>query len=221
VTQKTRQTPSLRPPFDDLSGFPTAAALAAGTRLWRVVSDSRVDDPVWFGCAGTNRFDLHPLSPDGVCYVALDPAGAILEAGFRDAAVAGGQLTITPAMFADRHLRALYTPDMLVLADTEHHHATGFGVTRELSTIVPYMLPQWWAQALHETGPYDLSGIRFEPRHAVGRQAAALFGPRGRGDWRTDDPVRLDAGTLRRELQATGTAVLEPPAAPDNLTVVE
>lgn len=75
---------------------------------------------------------------------------------------------------------------------------------------MPYERSQWWAQALHDTVT-ELDGIRFEPRHAVGRRAAAVFGRRGAADWEADDPTSLTPQRVRHELRGTGAQVLTPP----------
>lgn len=217
-----RQSLSLHAPFVDLAAFPTADLIPAGTQLWRIVADEHVDGPVWFGCQGTNRFDLHPLDGAGTCYLGLDPTAAIFEAGFREGKVSAGTLTLTPQMFNGQHLRPVTAPHGLLLVDVGASEAAGFGVTRELTTVTPVVVPQWWAQALHRHGPEEAHGILFEPRHALRRQAAAVFGPYGGAtDWDAGDPIELDASTLRAYLRGTGVDVLEPPRTADNLTIID
>lgn len=74
------------------------------------------------------------------------------------------------------------------VADLTSRRATRFGVTRELETMVPYVVPQAWAVALHSLG---LQGVRYGPRFSTGPVASlAVFGPEGEGDGAPDpDPV--------------------------------
>ena len=103
------------------------------------------------------------------------------------------------------------------IADTRARRVAGYGVTAELGTVIPYTLPQWWAQALHHQG---FAGVRYEPRHAVGDTAFALFGPRGtRGG--AGIISELDAATLRALLEPVGVKVLGPPLRRDALDVVD
>lgn len=113
----------------------------------------------------------------------------------------GQRLVFAAAMFTGRHLRELTIPDVLRLAATGDPGVNGFGITTELANTTPYMLSQWWAQALQFMR--GLNGLAFEPRHPPGHDAAALFGPRGAGAWPAQAPVEL---TPHRLTQAT-----EPP----------
>lgn len=216
-----RRTVSLRAPFVDLAEFPTET-LPSGTVLWRVVTRQHVGEPVWFGGHGDGRFDLHPQDASGVCYAAGDAAAAILEAGFRDADLEAGRLVLTPAMLAHRRLRAVTVPGEILVADVGAADAVAFGVTGELASLVPYVLPQWWAQALQARGPTGLGGVLFAPRHAPGRWAVTLFGQRGAGQgWPSEPGLVLDATRLRQTLAGTGVTVLEPPPGTGGLTMLD
>ena len=215
-----RSTPSLPTPFRDLSQLPTCT-LSADSAVWRVVGHDHRDDPIWFGCSGDGRFDLHPHDTDGVCYVGLNPASAVLEWGFRKASPTQTPLVLTPGMFKTRHLRRLETHIDHVLVDSTCEEASGHGITTELGSITPYKLPQWWSQAIHETGPPNIGGILYEPRHHRTGRAAAVYGVRGVGSWADGDVDALTTAKLRAILAGTGAEVLDPPATANDVHVIE
>jgi hypothetical protein len=106
----------------------------------------------------------------GTCYLAADPLSALLE-------VLAGAAETTAAFLDARQVHRL---DELRarLADATHRAATGFGVTRELSSITPYDLPQQWAAALRDAG---FDGVRYMLRFdplSCGL-AVAVFGRAG------------------------------------------
>jgi hypothetical protein len=82
----------------------------------------------------------------------------------------------------------LRLPAAREVADAQHAGAAGFGVTRELESMVPYAVPQAWARALDEAG---FGGVRYGPRFTPGDSSAvALFDGEGTQDWPVDpDPV--------------------------------
>lgn len=214
----SRATPSLKAPFRSFEAFPLKQ-VPADTAAWRVVSDEHVSNPVWFGCSGDGRFDLHPHDDHGVAYVGFSPAAAILKSSFRDAAD-DPPLTLTPAMFSQRRLCAVNLPSAITLANTRDQRAAGLaGITTEIATITPYKLPQWWSQALHHSGPENLDGIFYEPRHLPSGEAAAVYGARGVGNWPANTLQLLSASTLKRHLAGTGVRVLESPSS-EGLTIV-
>ncbi|CAN5294796.1 hypothetical protein BH20ACT8_BH20ACT8_06380 [soil metagenome] len=113
----------------------------------------------------------------GTCYLAADPLSALLE-------VLAGAAETTAAFLDARQVHRI---DELRarLADATHRAATGFGVTRELSSITPYDLPQQWAAALRDAG---FDGVRYMLRFdpspcglavAVFGRAVAVFGRAG------------------------------------------
>jgi len=205
---------SLAAPFRDLTDFP-ALRVADGTPVWRVVAESHREEPWRFGCSGDGRFDLHRHGPAGTCYVAATPPAALVEAAAPQSA--SSPPILTAAVFRERHLQQVPMPATERIADTRARRVAGYGVTAELGTVIPYTLPQWWAQALHHRG---FAGVRYEPRHAVGDTAFALFGPRGtRGG--AGIISELDAATLRALLEPVGVKVLGPPLRRDALDVVD
>ncbi len=63
-------------------------------------------------------------------------------------------------------------------ADLLSRRAIGFGVTNELSTMVPYDTPRRWSAALRGSG---FDGISYRTRFDTGptSRGRALFGPAG------------------------------------------
>jgi hypothetical protein len=96
------------------------------------------------------RFDL--LEPDGTCYLAGDPLAALLE-------LIGPELesgVVSADFLRERRMRELRLPEEIEVADLTSRKASGFGVTAEIGTIVPYAVPQAWAARLRAAGSAGL-----------------------------------------------------------------
>ena len=94
-----------------------------------------------------------------------------------------------------------WAPDTpLVLADLTRREAAGFGVTNELSAMVPYDVPQSWADELDQTE--GVEGIRYRGRFDPGDpgRAVAHFGPAGEAERPTGRGKKIGAA-LRRRLE--------------------
>lgn len=187
----------------DLDGFPRRT-IARNRVLWRLTrSEHR---PWWFSSTMTNRFDLS--TPYGTCYLAFDPLDAIVE-------VLGHDIVdrVVPSSFFDRHVMWRLSPPGTVRAgDVTASAAFAFGVTAEISTLVPYTLSQRWAEAIRMVG---LDGVYFDMRHSPAfAPALALFGEDGfRSGW--DDGTSAEIGSrLVSRLEATfGLEVLPIPSS--------
>ncbi len=169
-----RQFPTLSWPPSHLEEFPSRL-LPAGLRLFRVVRKGK--GPWWFGSTLEGRFDLP--EPHGTCYLAADPLAALLE--LLGPERAGG--IVAADFFAERRVRALQVPDEITAADVTSRRASGFGVTAEIGTLIPYERPQAWALRLHHA---NFQGIVYWLRHDPARsEGVALFGPHGeRKSWK-------------------------------------
>ena len=203
----TRARVSLRPPPSEpreLRGFPRRH-VDPETPVYRVVR--RGVGPWWFSSDGSGRFDLE--APEGTCYLATNAVGALLEVLGPELA---GARAIGHDLLAEREVRELRLPRRVRLADTASRRAVSFGITAELTTIVPYDLPRAWARALAAIG---FDGIRNSVRHDPESrpEGIALFGPAGERRWRRGRARALD--TIRAALEeATGIRVLaRPPLA--------
>lgn len=154
-------------PGRDLRGFPTSS-LSTRDVLWR--AHRRARSPWWFSSHG-GRFDLP--APQGTCYAARD-----LEAAVREAAgqrlLSGG--VVSAEFAAERVVSELRLSGAVSLADLTSRAAVRFGVSRGLSTMTPYDIPQQWARAFAADHP----GIECHSRFTTGDlRCVAIFGPAG------------------------------------------
>ena len=190
-------------PTTSLGGFPTHR-VETSTDLFRAHSGEL--GPWWFGNEGGGRFDLP--SPRGTCYTALDPGSAVRE---RVGPVLGGAVAVPESLLEDVVVSRLRLPAGRDVADVQSTAAGGFGVTRELETMVPYAVPQLWAQAFDRAGH---GGVRYGPRFTPGEcSAVALFDDEGAKPW-AQDPQPVPAASA-----AGAPSVLPTPRLGD-LTVV-
>jgi len=203
---RRRERVGLRPPPANaaaLRDFPRKR-LATTTDLFRVARRGR--SPWWFGSSGAGRFDLPP--PDGTCYLAADEIGALLEIVGADRT--GG--AVSPSFLAERRLRRLRVPAERQLGDLTSRRASGFGITAEIGTLVPYDLPQAWAARLHAAGCHGLAyWLRHDPARTEG---IALFGPEGVDEgWPEGEEVEILPQLLDRLRDECGLEVVEVPRA--------
>ena len=200
---RPRQSPSLDLPPADLAGFPTRL-LSADIRWFRVVRKGR--NPWWFGSGMTGRFDLP--EPDGTCYLAGDPLGALLE-------LIGPEIesgAVSAELLRDRRLRELRVPEDVELSDLTSRKASRFGITSEIGSIVPYDIPQAWAARLRAEGS---AGVVYWLRHDPSRsEGYALFGPHGeRKRWRKGKELAITRDLIERLDHECGIEVLPVPRA--------
>lgn len=160
----------------------------------------------WFSSDGSGRFDLVP--PGGTCDLATDAYAAVRETSRLG--------PVTPAWVQARELRlvAPYDPTAR-LAATTRRAAGRFGLTTELSTLLPYDLPRRWAAAFRRHG---FAGIRHELRHDPRARPSglALFGSAGAPGWNDGERQRLSVAVV----VGCGVQVFPPPRAAA-LTIVE
>lgn len=198
-----RQSPSLDLPPHGLAGFPIRP-LSPRTPLFRIVRKGR--NPWWFGSGMTARFDLP--EPDGTCYLAGDPLGALLELIGPD--VQSG--AVSSELLRERRLRELRVPEEIELSDLTSRKASGFGITAEIGSIVPYTIPQAWAARLHAEGS---GGVVYWLRHDPSRaEGYALFGPHGeRKRWKKGKELAISRELTARLADECGIEVLPVPRA--------
>jgi hypothetical protein len=192
--------PSLKEPPASLVGFPWSAPPKALFRVCR-----RENHTWWFSSDGSGRFDL--FHPEGTCYFATDAFAALREA------TRGGP--VTALWVRDRELRQTKPRDPKArLAAVTRARAASFGLTSELTTVLPYDLPRRWATAFRRAG---FGGIRHELRHdpRARSSGSSLFGPSDDPGWPLGRRTRLSIDALA----AAGVSVLEIPSS-DGLTIV-
>ncbi|MEO7060434.1 MAG: RES family NAD+ phosphorylase [Lapillicoccus sp.] len=163
-----REQVAQREPAVPLAGFP-AYPLRPDETLHRAHHRDR--GPWWFSSTG-GRFDL--AAPLGTCYLADSPLAALRE---RLGVVLGAAPTVPGSMLEDAVVSRLHLRRDHRLADVQDSGASGYGVTRELETMVPYAVPQVWARAFHDAG---FEGVRYGPRFSTGSASStAVFGAVG------------------------------------------
>lgn len=191
---------SLPDPPPDLSGYPTLKAAETPAQLFRIFHlrnrAGRLNPPWRFSARppGDSRFDID--HPEGTCYWSDRRYGSWVEV-FRGTGIVDR---------ADVTRRALFTtsPPSLELANTLAPAGHAFGMTAELSTVVPYERPQAWARGFRRAGFDGLVGIC---RHDPSLQARnfAIFGPAGvvarRRGWVTTRSTPLADAVLADELR--------------------
>jgi hypothetical protein len=193
-------------PPSSLIGFP-ARALDTGAEVFRAHQADRA--PWWFGNDGGGRFDL--AAPQGTCYTALDAVSALRE---RLGPVLGGRAALPESTLAEVVVSRLRLPERRRAADLQSRAAASFGVTRELESMVPYAVPQAWAQAFADAG---FGAVSYGPRFTPGEcTAVALFGPEGLASWE-GDPSPVPAQEISSGLRVWPTprradlSVVRPP----------
>ncbi|SDC55720.1 RES family NAD+ phosphorylase [Rhodococcus tukisamuensis] len=193
----TRDIVALRPPARPLAGFPSCE-LTTGESLIR--GHQAANGPWWFASSGGGRFDLTP--PHGTCYLALDEHTAVRETVGAALATAG---VISEDFAAARCLSTLAVPHDHWLADTCADKAADFGLTRELTSMTPYAVPQEWAAAFDAA----FAGIQYQTRFTTGPNpnAVGLFGESGEADWPADPSPEPLVVAARR----CGFTVASPP----------
>lgn len=160
-----------------------------------------------------SRFDLP--GPYGTCYLAADMLAALLEvlAADREGAV------VSSEFLSQRAVRELHVPHEIAVADMTSRRASGFGITAEIGTILPYDCPQAWAAKLHEAGFWGIVyWLRHDPSRAEG---IALFGPQGeRKRWKRGREHLISEELIRRLLMECGIEVVPIPSS-DQLRILD
>ena len=207
----SRPSVTLTAPPASLRGYPALASRATPKTLFRIFhlrdrTTGALNSPWRFSSVppGASRFDL--TAPEGTCYWSDRRYGSWVEV-WRGTGVVDRADVTRRAMFSA-------TPPKLRLADTLALAAHSFGGTGELSTLIPYDLPQAWAQALRGHGFSGLVGrCRHDPSLAA--RNLAIFGPAGvvarRTGWTTRRSDLLGDPQLAAELAALKVQVAAVP----------
>lgn len=202
---------ALGAPPASLRGFPTLSPADTPSVLYRIFHHRHhrtgaLNAPWHFTSVppGGSRFDVP--EPGGTCYWSDRRYGCWVEVFRGVGAVERSEVT-------RRRLFAA-TPPNLSLANTLDLGARAFGVTGELSTVVPYDLPQQWASALRTAGRDGLvARCRHDP--SLTARNFAIFGPSGpasrRAGWRTRRTTLQADRQLAGELRQLGVKILAVP----------
>ena len=193
----SRQRLGLRKPAADITGFPVRR-LRRQTPLYR--AHHRDFGAWWFASDPGGRFNL--AAPNGTCYLAVDEETALRER-------LGPTTGIVSYGWADEtRVSVLEVQRGGRLADTCHHRAPRFGMTREVATYAgrSYALTRLWASKFHALG---LRGIVYESRFTTIAKpnASAVFDTAGAKAWPEDRSPATGVEACRR----AGMTVLPPP----------
>lgn len=195
----TRQRSAQQPPSVDLDQFPPRSQDDVVYRFARRA-------PWWFCTDGACRFDLMDADGLGTLYAGTDIVTGVLEA-------IGAEFLGRPvsrSFLSERTVWALSYDRSLELADTCHARARGFGVTNELSSMVPYTVPQAWALAFAKAG-WD--GVSYRARYVTAPHATAVavFDEAGSHDWPATRVCDGGQPEVVETLGEVGVAVVDPP----------
>lgn len=183
-----------------IDGFP-ASTIRANKVIYRAHRTTL--GPWWFCSCGDCRFDLS--APRGTCYLAESRVAALREAlGLR--LIAAG--VVDQDELTGRVISALRLPGHIRVANTTSAKAANHGVTREISTVVPYTLTRQWAQAWAAAG---FDGIRYLGRLSTSvdpkARCLAIFGAAGAGD--TNYAVDPDPEPAVDTARAAGITIVD------------
>lgn len=159
----------LGPPSENFSTFALHTVQVDPASLHRI-SRHESGEP-YFGRSGANRFD-DPDRRFGTCYFGLSVACAFAETILHDEIGEDG-FDLALEQMARIHYR-FRAGAPLMLADLTGASLKRLGGTGELSTILPYDLPQAWAQAVH-AHPACAHGILYQSRHMNDQKALVGF----------------------------------------------
>ena len=160
-------------PSKKLATQTLATETVSGADLYRI-SRHDAGEP-FFGQTGSNRFDdPSPKSRRyGVCYAGFDLITGLAETLLHDEMPKDGMFHISAEAFKARK-RVEFKAEGLVLVVMTGAQLKTLAGGGELSTVVPYDIPQAWSKALH-AHPQNFDGILYMSRHLNDRRAVAIF----------------------------------------------
>ena len=164
----------LNPPRG-IAGIPIRTIELAPSKLLRV-SPYSSGEP-YFGRSAANRFDdptRTKKSRFGTCYLGESLEVAIAETILHDEMPVKGRFEVAVNELERRFCVRFAGGFPLILADLTGTALKALVGSSEISTIVPYDIPQRWARALHNH-PQGLDGLVYMSRHVNNRRAVAMF----------------------------------------------
>jgi hypothetical protein len=197
----------LRSPAEDFATFVLATETTSPAELCRI-SRFATGEP-YFGTTGGNRFD-DPRREFGTCYFGLSLRCAFAETVLHDEIGADGFQLVREEL--DRYVLSFEGTEELVLAKLLGAPLKRLGGTGELSTILPYAIPQAWARAVHEH-PQNVDGIVYQAKNVNDEQAVVVF-DRARHKLTTASSVPLIRHPERDQLLADFKVTLVSRPAP-------
>lgn len=130
------------------------------------------DTEPFFGKSGGNRFD-DPQRRFGVCYAGDNFLVAFVESVLHDAVAVSGGFQVAESELLARHVVG-FDGSELALADLTGIPLKRLGGTNDISSELPYDMPQRWSRAVYDH-PSNVDGLRYVSRHLNTGFAFALF----------------------------------------------
>ncbi|MEN9865461.1 MAG: hypothetical protein RL748_1051 [Pseudomonadota bacterium] len=160
------------------ASYPTQT-LAAGTLLQHVSRVKYAGQPLFFGSAGTNRYD-DPAKLFGVMYLAFDLPTALMESMFHQHKWLRNRASITLSETQQRLVRAVGLHTELKLADLSapNFMAAGLRMNLHQFTSRNYRRTQQIAADIHAHVPPDnqlFDGLIYPSRNNYPSRCVALF----------------------------------------------
>ena len=155
----------------------------------------------WFSSDGSGRFDLE--HPNGTCYLAETPLGALIEHF--------DGIDLIPQGDLDQRRTSILSPGRaLRLADCTSSQARSFGADLALSAGADYARTQRFAAWFHANG---FDGVRYFLRNdpAATLIGIALFGSAGEQDLPVLSSASVDKATLEEAAGRFGVEVVPLP----------
>lgn len=165
---------ALLPPPRDLYRRPLVTVPLDPSGLWRVSRFAHGEPH--FGRTAANRFDdPHRTAKRrfGTCYLGCSLEVALAETLLHDELPQRGQFRVAASEVADRCCWRFQGP-VLQLADLTGVAAKALVGSGEISTVMPYALPQRWSRAL-QAHPAGVDGLLYMSRHVNDTRAVVLF----------------------------------------------
>lgn len=167
--------PTLPQPPRRLDRLPIRTVQLAPSRLHRI--SRRSSGEPFFGRSASNRFDDPSRTRSkrfGTCYLGLGLEVAIAETVLHDEMPIDGGFEIAASELESRFCVRFAGGSLLTLADLTGTALKSLVGSSEISTIVPYDVPQRWSRALHRH-PQAVDGLIYMSRHVNSRKAVVVF----------------------------------------------
>lgn len=158
-----------------LRSLPIRTVELAPSKLRRV-SRHASGEP-FFGRSASSRFDDPTRARSkrfGTCYLGLGLEVAIAETVLHDEMPVRGRFEIAASELESRFCVRFAGGSPLTLADLTGTALKSLVGSSEISTIVPYDVPQRWSRALH-AHPQVVDGLIYMSRHVNSQKAVVIF----------------------------------------------
>lgn len=165
----------LTAPPRGIASIPLRTVQLAPSKLYRI--SSYASGEPHFGRGASNRFDDPTRSKSrrfGTCYVGESLEVAIAETVLHDEMPVGGQFSLATNELERRYCVRFSGGATLTLADLTGTALKSLVGSSEITTIMPYDLPQRWSLALHNH-PTGIDGLIYMSRHVNNKRAVVVF----------------------------------------------